>query len=130
MKLKKHMPEQELLFTNTDPFTVDLLLTTLRHLGVNVYDSSKEYDPQYPYVVWDRGYITQTRGATHPNYLKVSTIEEFIKHFVSSKGTKTITLSDDYNAHISQDEVKVGCQTIPYKMVKEIWDTMNELRSE
>ena len=127
MKLKKVLPTSELVFTNTDEFAVNLLISIMKNLGVPIYGESQEYDPEYPHLVWDGRCITQSveiskwRG-------QINTIEEFVRQF-TDMSSKTIKLTDDYNATITADKVKVGCQEIPFEKLEEIWNTMLEIRN-
>jgi len=126
MKLKKQLPELELVLTNTDEFTVNLLISIMKNLGVPVHESSQEYDPEYPHLIWDGENVSQSR--TTYDRQPVNTIEEFVKHFTEMP-SRTIKLTDDYNITISADNVKVGCQEIPFEKLKEVWDTMSEIRN-
>jgi hypothetical protein len=126
MKLKKVLPEQELVFTNADEFTVNLLISIMGNLGVEIYEHSQTYDPNYPYLVWDGDRITQAAGVL--NRTKIDTIEDFVRQFTETT-SKTIQLTNDYQATIWPDKITVGCQEITFKKLEEVWNTMLEIRN-
>lgn len=126
MKLKKVLPTQELVFTNTDEFTVNLLIDIMRKLGVKIYENSQAYDPEYPYLVWDGNYITQSLAEV--GRIKINTIEEFVRQFAETT-SKTIKLNDEYDVTITADKVIVGCQEITFEKLEEVWNTMLEIRN-
>lgn len=127
MKLKKELPKHEIVFTNTSPFKVNLLLDILGRLGVAIDSNTIAYDPDYPYLVWgSSNCITQSK--TTIDKREVNTIEDFLEYFVEDD-TRTIYLTDDYQAIVKSDKIIVGCQTISYEKLKEVWDTINALRT-
>ena len=128
MKLKKVLPTREFVFMNTDEFTVNLLIDIMRKLGVKIYENSQEYDPEYPYVVWDGDNISQIRSLSHHNRREINTIEEFVRQFAETT-SKTIKLNDEYEVTIKADKVIVGCQEITFEKLEEVWNTMLEIRN-
>jgi hypothetical protein len=127
MKLKKVLPTQELVFTNTDEFAVNLLISIMKNLGVPVYVESQEYDPEYPHLVWDGRCITQSVEISKWRE-PVNTIEDFVRQFTEIS-SKTIQLTGDYSAYITADKVVVGCQEITFEKLEEVWNTMLEIRN-
>ena len=128
MKLKKVLPKQELVFTNTDEFAVNLLIDIMRKLGVKIYENSQAYDPEYPYLTWDGDNISQARSTHFGNRREINTIEEFVRQFAETT-SKTIKLNDEYDVTITADKVIVGCQEITFEKLEEVWNTMLEIRN-
>lgn len=127
MRLKKELPKHEIVFTNTSPFKVNLLIDILGRLGVEISNETQAYDPDYPYLVWGSG-NSITQGKAVQGRESVDTIEAFLEYFVEDD-IRTIQLTDDYQAIVKSDKIIVGCQTIPYEKLKEVWNTINALRA-
>lgn len=109
-----------------DPSKITLGIKLLRAMGVNVGESTVEYDRLYPYLVWnnDNETVYQTKG--EPSQVHVHTIEDFIALFKKQSKIK-INLNVDYDAVISNSkEVKVGCQTISREKVEEVLAAMKQ----
>lgn len=121
-----NLPKKTVAFDSTDPNSQNILIATMRAMGVPVYENTKCFDPKFPYIYWDRDHITQTKDASNKDIV-CSTIEEFLSHFIK-QNSKTIRLSDKYDAIVSGDEIEVGCQTIPFEKVREVYKAMLELR--
>ena len=98
-------------------------------MDVPIHEDSQEYDEGYPYLFWNGRYITQT---SDPNNKDVSETEvfEFLKHFTESGKPKfkMFDISETYKAKVSANEVKVGCQTVSFELLEEIYKTMVEFR--
>lgn len=127
MRLKKELPKHEIVFTNTSPFKVNLLLDILERLGVEISNETQAYDPDYPYLVWGSGGCI-TQGKAVLGRESVDTIEAFLEYFVEDD-IRTIQLTDDYQAIVKSDKIIVGCQTISYEKLKDVWNTINALRT-
>jgi len=126
MKLKKNASKLKIQYRNTNPMFVNALLGMLKGTGVAIYENSKEFDPEYPVVGWD-GYQVSQFMSTLDSFKVVDTMEEFINELFISD-TIEMKLTDDYDATVTADIVRVGCQSIPYDKVKELYDAMTSLR--
>ena len=118
----------KLVLATQSPTVQNMVIDTLRKNGVTVYGNIKGFDPGYPTLIWDGSQLTQTvnspKGYSVDMSARLLSTEEFIEKFVGT----TVMEVGDYQATFDKDEVKVGCQTIPYDVVKELYDRMTELR--
>lgn len=48
--------------------------------------------------------------------------------FLREKATETIKLTEDYNAVVSRDNIVVGCQTIPFDKLEQVYKKALEFR--
>jgi len=129
MKLKSNSLSLRIKYNNTNPLYVNILIKALRELNIPIYSEVSTFDPEYPYLGWDGSVITQyvELGGTDGRVIIVNSIEEFIAALTIPDEIR-MKLTDDYEAIISADKVKVGCQTIPFEKVKELYDNMVSLR--
>lgn len=125
-----HPIDKKIAFNCTDEILVNLVIKLLRDAGLEVYVDTTKFDPTYPYVVWDSEVLTQYLDLEDGNFDHVETdMGKFIKHFIKYEDDKVIIpLSSEYKATTYADKVVVGCQTIPYDKVKEVFLTMGKLR--
>lgn len=122
MKKKKHLPEREFQLDSTNPITQNMVIDFLRKEGIPVYGDTTEYDPSFPILVWDRGNITQSKTERDKKY----SVEEFLDQFFDKD---TIINLGDYSTIISNgNEIKVGCQTISFETVEQVYNEMKKLR--
>ena len=111
---------------------MNVAITRLRKLGVNVFRDTTEFDPEYPRLLWDRnGQVTQTKaepreysGSTDT---VVNTIEEFMALFEVPQSVIITGISKDYDAEVFTDRVQVGCQTISAEKFKDIVAAAKEM---
>ena len=125
----KVIPSYEIALNINDVETVNTVIELLKNMDVRIHEDSQEYDKSYPYLYWNGEYITQT---SDPNNKDVSETEvfEFLKHFTKSAKPrfKVFEISADYKAKVSAENVKVGCQTVSFDLLEEIYTTMVEFR--
>ena len=123
---KINLPKLTVALNSKNPETQNILISTMILLGVPVYEDTTCFDPAYPYVYWDGDRITQTVDATSKSIV-CETVEEFLSYFVYNK-IVTIALTDEYDAKVTETKVIVGCQTISFEKVEEVYNTMVKLR--
>ncbi len=121
------LPKYTISFTSTDRASQELLFTIVKSMDLPIYSGTYGYDRQYPYFFWTGSQISQTRGPLEKEF-KCESVEEFLKHFF--QGPVRVSLNEQYEALVEKDAVKVGCQTIPFEKVKEVYDAMVDLRKE
>ena len=101
--------------------------------GVPVYhatlDDTKEGIPAYPNLIFSDGEICGTRSGEGADYYKTwLSVDEFMDYCDNWNECqlKTIQLTNDYDAEIDKVDkiVKVGCQTIPYDVIDELYKEM------
>lgn len=117
----KNAGSSEFVLDSQDPIVQKMVIDTLRNGGVRVYRETTEFDNDYPFLRWNGDQLTQTRTKAG---VSVLSLEDFMKQFTVS----TTLQVGDYQATFTKDEVKVGCQTIPYDVVKALYDRMTLLR--
>ena len=127
----KVIPSYDIALKINDAETVNTVIELLKNMDVPIHEDSQGYDELYPYLFWsgDSHYISQT---SDPNNKDVSETEvfEFLKHFIEygKPKFKMFDISDDYKAKVSAENVKVGCQTVSFELLEEIYTTMLEFR--
>lgn len=57
-------------------------------------------------------------------------LAEMISFIQTFSGMTVIPVSKDYNAEVSAEDVKVGCQTITFDTIEKIYQTMVEYRKK
>jgi hypothetical protein len=97
----------------------------LRSLGVPVYEATTEYDPEFPRLLWSQytQEVSQSKSEGGSNVRTVATLAEFVALFeIREKPTeiKVESISQSYNAVVTKEEIRVGCQTIPAEKFKEL----------
>lgn len=130
MKLKPNSLSLRIKYNNTNPLYVNILIKALRELNIPIYNRTETFDPDYPYLGWDGSVVTQyieLDKSTSSRDIITNSIEEFIAALTIPDEIH-MKLTDDYNAVITLDKVKVGCQEIPFDKVKELYDNMVALR--
>lgn len=121
----KQVSEKMLLETNktyfVDPKPEDCIkiVLTAKECGIEINSETDRYpyDRDFPYIVWNGRYITQSKKREE-HYVVVS-VDEFIQMIKDTK-EHTVELNSEYDCLIKKDEVIVGCQTIPMSVVQEI----------
>jgi len=86
---------------------------------------ASKYDNQYRYYYLD--FLDKTLGATTKEQTKGNTVikaADFIKHILEYSDKVLIELNPDYTAKVDKNEkvVRVGCQTIPFDKIKELYE--------
>jgi hypothetical protein len=118
----KNAGSSKFVLYSQNPAIQKMVIDTLRNSGVKVYRETTEFDNDYPFLQWDGQHLTQAREKLGANVLS---LEDFLYKFVVNNKTLQV---GDYQATFTKDEVEVGCQTIPYGIVKGLYDRMTELR--
>jgi hypothetical protein len=97
----------------------------LRELGVDVYEDTTKFDPEYPRLLWDHDkQLTQT-GADEDCHdgeyeTVVHSLEEFVALFEIPEVIEVRNISEKYNAEVYHDRIEVGCLTISSEEFKEL----------
>jgi hypothetical protein len=113
---------------------VTLLIETLRSMGVKVYEDTNEFDPEYPYLIWDKDYITQCKKLDDfTDSQVVDSAVEFLSHFNANIITRqTVKINESYEAIVTMKGEKiiitVGCQTIPVESVERLNEVIAKLK--
>jgi len=103
-------------------------ITRLRELGVNTYEFTTEFDPEYPQLVWDSyGQLTQTKADEDDYSTVVHSLEEFVALFEVPEAIAVKDISEKYSAEVFADRIKVGCQTISAEKFKELIAAAKEM---
>jgi hypothetical protein len=123
-------------YTPANIETINSTLKVLVAMGVPVAEDSLEFDRSFPHIAW-RGdesdvaerHISLTKAVfSTPEYI-ATTFPAFISHFIKSEPEPVkLRLTDDYEAVATAESVQVGCQTIPFDKVKELYNTMIKLQ--
>ena len=93
----------------------------LRELGVPVYSETTVYDPSYPRLLWDGKILTETHSSnSNGSKTEVASIDEFVALFAPIDFIEVEGISENYNAEVRPDHIKVGCQTISAEKFKEL----------
>ena len=116
----KNAGEVVLTLDTLNPIIQKMVIDTLRNGGIRVHRETTEFDVDYPYLKWDGAQLTQAQTAGDT----ILSLEKFMEQFTVS----TTLQVGDYTAIFDKDEVKVGCQTIPYDVFKALYDRMTDLR--
>jgi len=113
---------------------VTLLIETLRSMGVKVYEDTNEFDPEYPYLMWDKDMLTQCRNVNQNSETEVvDSAVEFLSHFNANMITRQrVKINESYEAIVTmKDEniiITVGCQTIPVESVERLNEVVAKLK--
>ena len=122
-----------LCFTPDKPTPFQIMCQTaaikrLRSLGVNTYEFTTEFDPEYPRLLWDRdNQLTQTKADEHDYSTVVHSLEEFVALFEVPEMIAVKDISEKYSAEVYQDRIIVGCQTISVEKFKELIAAAKEM---
>ena len=93
----------------------------LRELGVNVYEDTTKFDPEYPRLLWDHDkQLIQTRADDGEYETVVHSLEEFVALFEIPEVIEVRNISEKYNAEVYHDRIEVGCLTISSEEFKEL----------
>jgi len=109
------LPNTQVFCKEVDPAKITLAIKYLRLLGVPVYNNTREYDSEYPYIMFDRILMTQTNEnwINNNDCKSVNTVEEFVALFEGHKSIKIEHVtSSNYTAEIDSNGIKVGCQDV------------------
>ena len=103
-------------------------ITRLRDLGVDVYEGTTKFDPEYPRLLWDSdNQLTQTKADEDDYSTVVHSLEEFVALFEVPEAIAIKDISESYNAEVFADRIKVGCQTISAEKFKELVAAAKEM---
>ena len=110
---------------NASPALQKAVIDFCNSLGIPVYEEVCDFDPRYPVLGWNGEQIMQYKrvGDTRPT-LSLAQFMERITWLIPSAKMKV----GEYEAVVEADRVYVGCQTIPFEQVKQVYDKMEELR--
>lgn len=124
------LPEVKILLNNKNPETQKIIISMFKAMGLPVHEDTKSYDFMYPYLLWDGVELCQSRHNIHisDQEIFVKTMEEFMSYFVTIGDVHIVKISDKYNAEITKESLKVGCQTLSFELVKELYNTMERLQ--
>jgi hypothetical protein len=132
MKLR-NAGEQEMVLNTQNPVIQNMIISTLREAGVNVYENTTEFDPEYKTLVWDGEHITQS-ACTLKEYAEkedalLLDVEQFMDKFSKPEPEPKIMQVGEYEAVITAEIATVGCQKIPYDVVKAVYECMTEMKN-
>ena len=100
----------------------------LRDLGVDVYEGTTEFDPEYPRLLWEHGdQLTQTKADEDDYSTVVHSLEEFVALFEVPEAIEVKDISEKYSAEVFADRIEVGCQTISAEKFKELIAAAKEM---
>jgi hypothetical protein len=128
----KNAGKQELVLNTQNPIIQNMIISTLREADVNVCENTIEFDSDYPTLVWDGKQITQSMMCSPTDYTEEQNVlllgvEEFMDKFV--KPEPKLMPVGNYEAVITAEIAEVGCQRIPYDIVKAVYECMTEMRN-
>lgn len=126
-----NIPTYDIILTSKDESGQNYLINFMIAMKLHDDPSITKYDPKYPYVMWDavsRELNQLTSVDPSDKGIRVDSVHEFLSHFLTKPTKREVALNSEYNAIVSKDEVKVGCQTIPISKVKEILQVANSLK--
>jgi hypothetical protein len=113
---------------------LNLLIETLRSMGVKVYEDTNEFDPEYPYLMWDKEMITQCKNINQNSESEVvDSAVEFLSHFNAKMITRQrVKINESYEAIVTMKGeniiITVGCQTIPVESVERLNEVIAKLK--
>jgi hypothetical protein len=126
---KTLIPSREIMLNSKNESIQNLIISMFKVMGIPVYKGTTNYDSSYPYLMWDGNELTQSRECTsYGDRIMVNSMEEFMSHFIPGTNTHIVEISDRYDAVITKESVKVGCQTVSFELVKEIYEKMKSLQ--
>jgi hypothetical protein len=114
---------------------VTLLIATLRSMdGLPVFQDTNEFDPEYPYLIWDKDMITQCKKLD--DFADAQVVDcalEFLSHFnANNLTTETVKINEEHDAIVTMKygkiTIKVGCQTVPVESVKRLNEVIARLQ--
>lgn len=130
MKITPNLPvgKTRITLDINDEATFNLLWNHFKSMGGNMYRAEVGYDKEFPYLLWENNEFQRSSSpcAAYSYNVSVNTVQEFLSYFTKLT-SKTIPLTDRYEAVVHADKVVVGCQTITKEKVVEILGIMNEL---
>ena len=129
----KNAGEQKLVLNTQNPVIQNMVISTLRETVVNVHEDTTEFDPDYKTLIWNSKYITQCRYSPE-RYAEIEgalllDVEAFMNKFTKPEPESKIMQVGEYEAVITAEIAKVGCQRIPYDVVKAVYECMTEMRN-
>lgn len=111
-----NLPKGEYILNDIDPIIVNLTIRLLRNLGVPIYESTKDFEPLYPYLVWDGEEIIQSK--VYGGREVINSPNEFIDLF--EKHPIKMKLNAEYDAVVEGDTITVGCQKFPVGVLRKL----------
>lgn len=125
MEKRKFISSERAVLSTKDPEIQLLVIELLKAHSIQVHSDTTEYDPRFPYLVWDYNDLTQTKMCLPE---EARDLKQFLSIFFVD--TVKIQLTKEYEAVVGKEEVKVGCQTIPFGKLEEVYNTVKKLREE
>jgi hypothetical protein len=120
-------PKESIFLTEASPVMQRAVIAYFKQNGIPVYKHTRDYQPGYPYLMWDGpdGQLTQAAFVAY-GQRKVENAEEFLEMFENK--SKWVKLSDRYTAEVNYDTqtVKVGCQEFEFDRVLELADKIRK----
>jgi hypothetical protein len=120
-------PKESIYLTEASPVMQRAVIAYFKQNGIPVKSSTNDYDPEYPYLMWDGpdAWLTQAVGVVY-GHRTVENTEEFLDMFENKN--KWVKLSDRYTAEVNYDKktVKVGCQEFEFDRVLELADKIRK----
>jgi hypothetical protein len=121
---KKTLPTEDFELNSQDSTVQKMVIDFCRNNGVPVYEGTKGFDPRYPILCWSPHHKNITQRPSHVT--KIVSVEEFLQQFFSS--TEPIKVGT-YDVMVDNgDEITVGCQSITFEQVQEVYMAMKEYR--
>jgi len=118
MKFTAPKDSEEFVLNSNDPIIQQMVIDTLRKNDINVYEYTKEFDPEYPVLKWDGIKLNQCRKSFLVSY----DLKDFMHRFEPESHIHTLQLNDNYKAVVDLKEktVKVGCQTFDFETINKL----------
>lgn len=133
-KRRSELPNQKIRLNIDNQILTEIAIDVLNAHNVRIYCGTLEsgYDKNYPYLLWDHDQLTQVAAEySRTDLVDCCSLEAFFSYFFeSTRKTKDIRISDQYTATVMADKIVVGCQTIDFDTVKQVYDAMLELRNQ
>ena len=100
----------------------EAVISIMQEKGVPIYKGTavEKNLEDYPYLVWGDGYFVGWRNP--PSDSTIYTLDEFlakIEEFVPTISNK-LQITNDYEAEIVEEGIKVGCQLITFEKFEEL----------
>lgn len=104
---------------------IEAVFAYYRSLGYRIADfSPQQYLEKYPHIrIRDNKSIG---GNTHFDESKGKLVE-FKDIFVIPPKVKTVVLNSEYTAEVTEDGIKVGCQTFPLDIVDRLVEARDKI---
>jgi hypothetical protein len=115
----------------SNPVIQNMVISMFKQNKIPVYRNTNEYDLRFPYLFWDvdSNCLSQTSSTTAGDKTPLN-LENFLNLFflVKQDEPTIIKLNSDYEAKVTSETVRVGCQEISADVVLKIADEIKRLR--